>query len=44
MPDVIKFEYDTTSKTPVPQDVKDAVEAAKKAIIAGQVNTLAPVK
>ena len=44
MPDVIKFEYDTTSNTPVPQDVKDAVDAARKAIIAGQVNTLAPVK
>jgi simple sugar transport system substrate-binding protein len=43
-PDVIKFEYDTTAKTPVPQDVRDAVEAAKKAIASGQVNPLAPVK
>ncbi|HEX9118616.1 MAG TPA: BMP family protein [Anaerolineae bacterium] len=42
--DVMKFDYDATSKRPVPQDVKDAVEAAKKALSAGQVNSLAPVK
>ena len=42
--DVMKFEYDSTVRTPIPQDVKDAVEAAKKAIIDGKVNTLAPVK
>ncbi len=44
MPDVMKFEYDATSTTPIPQEVKDAVEAAKQAIIAGKVNTLAPIK
>ena len=44
MPDVMKFEYDATAKTPVPQDVRDAVEAATKKIVAGEVNTLAPVK
>ncbi|MDR3573534.1 MAG: BMP family protein [Anaerolineaceae bacterium] len=43
-PDVMHFTYDTTSKRPIPQDVKDAVDAATKAIIAGTVNTLAPVK
>lgn len=44
MPDVIKFEYDETATTQVPQDVRDAVEAAKKDIVAGKVNTLAPLK
>ncbi len=44
MPDVIKFSYDSTAKTPVPADVRDAVEAAKKKIAAGEINTLAPVK
>ena len=43
-PDVMHFTYDTTSKRPVPQDVKDAVDAATKDIISGKVNTLAPVK
>jgi len=43
-PDVMHFTYDTTCKRPIPQDVKDAVDAATKAIIAGTVNTLAPVK
>jgi simple sugar transport system substrate-binding protein len=42
--DVMKFEYDSTVRTPIPQDVKDAVEAAKKAIVDGKVNPLAPVK
>ena len=44
MPDVIKFEYDETATTPVPHDVRAAVEAAKKQIVEGKVNTLAPVK
>ncbi|MGC8781491.1 MAG: BMP family lipoprotein, partial [Anaerolineae bacterium] len=44
MPDVIKLEYVETATTPVPQDVRAAVEAAKKKIIAGEINTLAPVK
>jgi simple sugar transport system substrate-binding protein len=43
-PDVMHFTYDTTSKRAIPQDVKDAVDTATKAIIAGTVNTLAPVK
>ena len=43
-PDVMHFTYDTTCKRAIPQDVKDAVDAATKAIIAGTVNTLAPVK
>ena len=43
-PDVMHFTYDTTSKRAIPQDVKDAVDAATKAIVAGTVNTLAPVK
>ena len=30
--------------TPVPQDVRDAVTAATKAIVAGKVDALAPVK
>lgn len=41
MPDVMKFEWDSTFKGEIPQDVKDAVEAARKAIVAGTVNTLA---
>ncbi|MGQ9490952.1 MAG: BMP family protein, partial [Anaerolineae bacterium] len=41
MPDVIKFEYVETAITPVPPEVREAVEAAKKKIIAGEVNTLA---
>jgi len=43
-PDVIQFAFDPGSKLPIPQNVKDAVAAATKAIIAGQINTLAPVK
>jgi simple sugar transport system substrate-binding protein len=41
MPDVMKFEWDSTFKGEIPQDVKDAVEAARKAIVEGKVNTLA---
>jgi simple sugar transport system substrate-binding protein len=41
MPDVIKFEWDSTFQGGVPQEVKDAVEAAKKAIAEGKINTLA---
>lgn len=44
MPDVIKFEYDETATTKVPDDVRAAVEEAKKAIVAGTVNALAPLK
>jgi basic membrane protein A and related proteins len=43
-PDVMQVTYDDTSKRPVPQDVKDLVEAAKKKLAAGEVNSLAPVK
>jgi basic membrane protein A and related proteins len=43
-PDVMKFEWDSTSKLPIPQDVKDAVEAAKKDLAAGKINALAPLK
>lgn len=42
MPDVMKLEYVETATTPVPQDVREAVEAVKKQIVAGEVNTLAP--
>jgi simple sugar transport system substrate-binding protein len=41
MPDVMKFDWDSTFKGEIPQDVKDAVEAARKAIIEGKVNALA---
>jgi simple sugar transport system substrate-binding protein len=41
MPDVMKFEWDSTFKGEIPQDVKDAVDAARKAIIEGKVNALA---
>lgn len=41
MPDVIKFEWDSTFKGEVPQDVKDAVDAARQAIVDGKVNSLA---
>lgn len=41
MPDVIKFEWDSTFKGEIPQDVKDAVESARQAIIDGKVNSLA---
>lgn len=44
MPDVIKFEYVETATTPVPADVREAVEVAKKKIVAGEINPLAPVK
>ena len=44
MPNVMKFDVDETAKQPVPADVKALVEAAKKKIAAGEVNTLAPVK
>lgn len=41
MPDVIKFEWDTTFAGTVPQDVKDAVDAARQAIVDGKVDSLA---
>ena len=44
MPDVMQFQYDEAATTPVPQDVRDAVTAATKKIVAGEVNALAPVK
>lgn len=44
MPDVIKLEYVETAITPVPPDVRELCEAAKKKIVAGEINTLAPVK
>ena len=44
MPDVMKFEYDEAATTPVPQDVRDAVTAATKKIVAGEVNALAPIE
>jgi basic membrane protein A and related proteins len=43
-PEVIKFVYDEAATTPVPADVRAAVDAAKTAIAEGKVNTLAPVK
>jgi basic membrane protein A and related proteins len=44
MPDVIKFEYDEGATTPVPADVRAAVDTAKKAIAEGKINTLAPIQ
>lgn len=44
MPDVIKLEYVETALTPVPADVRAAVEEAKQKIVAGEIDTLAPVK
>jgi len=44
MPDVIMLNYDETATTKVPDDVRAAVEAAKKQIVEGKIDTLAPVK
>ncbi len=44
MPDVIKLEYVESAITPVPPAVRELAEAAKKKIVAGGINTLAPVK
>jgi basic membrane protein A len=44
MPDVIMLNYDETATTKVPDDVRAAVEAAKKQIAEGKIDTLAPVK
>ena len=41
MPDVIMLNYDETATTTVPDDVRAAVEAAKKQIVEGKIDTLA---
>ena len=41
MPDVIMLNYDETATTTVPDDVRAAVEAAKKQIAEGKIDTLA---
>jgi len=43
-PDVMKFQWDETAKTPVPADVRALVDEAIKKIAAGEINTLAPTK
>lgn len=42
--DVMWIEYNDAAANPVPEDVRQAVAEAKQKIVAGQVDTLAPVK
>lgn len=42
--DVMWIEYNDKAANPVPEDVRKAVEEAKQKIMAGEINTLAPIE